>query len=614
MRKSKPATLSPPSPDRLTQQATGPRAYIWLSVLLLTAFALAAGSAVQKSVTVDEYQALPHGLAMLRTGDFHLATGVPVLPSLLAALPLLATSAQFDPATMRDFVSSWQCGRQFLFENVFFQAGLDPASLPGVYHDYFLLGRLVSIAALLLTCGLVYGYARSLYGPVGGLIAAACACLSPNLLAHGRLVTPDIYLTAAIVAALWSLDRLLARPRWHTSLILGLALGLAALSKLTGLLLFILVPLIVAALQIIDWRAVRRPTSIGRADVGKGPDRRSMWIALVAALVVGTLVINVGYLCDGIFTPLRRFDFQTSALKSLQAILPGWLPIPLPKFFFQGIDEQLAETGYEAYLLGEFNTTGFWSYYAVGLLVKTPAPVLLLCAAAWLWGGRPRRREVPLLALAALLLIFFSLARHKNIGLRYVLFLEPMMAVWIARLAVMGDGSGLSMPRRVRWCVGAGLCCLGLVTLLAWPHYLPYFNWLSGGPDHGHFYLLDSNLDWGQDLIGLRHYMEQEQIDEIDLAYYGRVPPEVYGIRYRPALPAGRDGKSTGASRRFEPQTRHVALSANFLWGRTYIVNGDARYWLDSADIYESYRSRKPKAIIGHTIYVFEAAEGDPRR
>lgn len=580
---------------------------------MLTTFALAAGSAVQKSVTVDEYQALPHGLAMLKTGDFHLATGVPVLPSVLAALPLLATSAQLDPAPMANYVSSWQCGKQFLLENVPWQSGLDPASLPGVYHDYFLLGRLVSIAALLLTCGLVYGYARSLYGPVGGLIAAACACLSPNLLAHGRLVTPDIYLTAAIVAALWALDRLLARPRWHASLILGLALGLAALSKLTGLLLFILLPLIVAASQTADWRAAPRPSSTGGADVGKDPNRRTIWIALVAALVVGTIMINVGYLCDGIFTPLRQFDFQSPALKSLQATLPGWLPVPLPRFFFQGIDEQLAETGYEAYLLGEFNTTGFWSYYLVGLLVKTPVPVLALCGLAWLWGGRPRRREVPMLVLAMLLLIFFSLARHKNIGLRYVLFLEPMMAVWIARLAVSGP-SGLSMPRRVRWCVGAGLCCLGLVTLSAWPHYLPFFNWLSGGPNHGHFYLLDSNLDWGQDLIGLRRYMEQEQIDEIDLAYYGRVPPEVYGIRYRPALPAGRDGNAAGASPRFRPQTRHVAISANFLWGRTYIVNGDARYWLETTDIYQPYRRRKPKAIIGHTIYVFEAADAAPRR
>lgn len=574
-----------------------------MALLLLVTFALATGSAVQKSVTVDEYQALPHGLAMLKTGDFHLATGVPVLPSVLAALPLLGTSARFDPTGVHQYVSSWQCGKQFLLENVPWQQGLDPATLPGAYHDFFLLGRLVSIAVLLLTCALVYGYARSLYGAVGGLVAAMCACLSPNLLAHGRLVTPDIYLTATVVAALWAFDALLRRPRWTASLALGMALGLAALSKLTGLLLFGLLPLMAAGLHAAEWLVARR--SRERAASNPHVVGRSTWFALVGALAVGLLVINLGYRFHGSFIELDAFHFQSSAMKLLQRALP-WAPVPLPAFFFQGIDEQLAETGYEAYLLGEFNTTGFWSYYVVGLLVKTPLPVLLLCAAAWLWGGRPSRREVPLLALAALLLLFFSLARHKNIGLRYVLFLEPMMAVWIARLANFGEMVSV-LPSKVRWSLAAGLSCLALVTLTAWPHYLPYFNWLSGGPNHGHSYLLDSNLDWGQDLIGLRRYMEREGIDQIDLAYYGRVPPEVYGIRYRPALPAAEERAAGGAaSRAFRPQTGHVAISANFLWGRTYIVNGDARYWLDDAAIYKPYRRRQPKAIIGHTIYVFE--------
>lgn len=587
--------------DRFVRLATGWRGCASLALLLLVCFALAAGSAVQKSVTVDEYQALPHGLAILKTGDFHLATGVPVLPSVLAALPLLATSARLDADPMSRYVSSWQCGKQFLLENIPWQQGLDLGALPGAYHDFFLLGRLVSIAMLLLSCGLVYGYARSLNGAEGGLIAAAVACLSPNLLAHGRLVTPDIYLTAAVIAAIWALDALLRRPGWRTALLLGLALGLATLAKLTGLLLFAMLPAIVAILQICERLAPRRSPG-GDTD----PGCRSVWLALVGAIAVGVLVVNAGYLCDGTFTPLRRFDFQSPPMTTLQQLLPGGMCVPVPKYFFLGIDEQLAETGYEAYLLGEFNTTGFWSYYLVGLLVKTPAPVLLLCVAAWFWGGRPGRRELPLLATAALMLLFFSLARHKNIGLRYVLFLEPMMAVWIARLAKRRD-DGKPAPRRVRWCLGAGVVCLAAVTLTAWPHYLPYFNWVSGGPNQGHSYLLDSNLDWGQDLIGLRQYLEREGIEQIDLAYYGRVPPEVYGIRYLPALPAAM-GKAPSQPRRqaFRPKTRHLAISANFLWGRTYLVNGDARYWLETAEIYRPYRRRKPKAIIGHTIYVFE--------
>jgi 4-amino-4-deoxy-L-arabinose transferase-like glycosyltransferase len=286
------------------------------------------------------------------------------------------------------------------------------------------------------------------------------------------------------------------------------------------------------------------------------------------------------------------------------------LPVPVPRYFFQGIDSQLAEAGYTAYLMGEFNDTGFYSYYLVGLLVKTPVPVLFLCALAWFRGGRPTRREVPMVATAALLLLFFSISRHKNIGLRYVLFLEPMMAIWIGRLLTDQAGTeqssadlnpkrkrGINMafPRfRIGPVIALAGACLVTITLTSWPHYLPYFNWLSGGPDNGHRWLLDSNLDWGQDLILLQRYMEQERIEQIDLAYFGRVPPAAYGIRHR-TLRAGET-----------PVNRHVAISANLLWGLMYIVNGDLNYWPDDPDSYRAFRDLRPKAILGHSIYVFD--------
>ncbi|HWB11384.1 MAG TPA: glycosyltransferase family 39 protein [Pirellulales bacterium] len=564
---------------------TARRERLAVGLLLLTTFALAAGSAAQKSVTVDEYQALPHGLAILTSGDLHLATGVPLLPSVLPALPLLGTDARLDNSELPGYTSSWQCGRQFVIDNAFApdpQTGeLTPS---GRYHDYFLLGRLVSITVLLLACGFCYGYARSLYGRTGGLLSLLVVCLSPNVLAHGRLVTPDIYLTAAVLGSLWAFDRLLTAPSWLSSLSLGLGLGAAALCKLTGLLLFLLFPLILFCQALFDR---------GRPDEAKGdgPSRRR-WPYLAVSLLVGIVAVNAGYLFDGTLTSLGQFQFESPQMRRLAACLPGFLPVPLPRYFFQGIDAQLAESGYAAYLMGEFNETGFYSYYLVALLVKTPVPVLLLGGLAWAC-GRPTRRELPLVVTAAVLFLFFSLSRHKNIGVRYVLFLEPMMAVWIGRLLANRPA------QRLRWAIAfAGLCLAG-ITLTAWPHYLPYFNWASGGPDNGHRWLLDSNLDWGQDLIALRRYMEREQIEEIDLAHFGRVPPAAYGIRHR-TLRAGE-----------APVSRHVAISANLLWGLTYIVNGDLNYWPEDRDAYAEFRSRRPKAILGHSIYVFEM-EGRP--
>ncbi len=558
---------------------------------MFSAFALAAGSAAQKSVTVDEFQGLPLGLATLKTGDFHLGVTNPLLPSVLAALPLLATNAELDPAPVGAYTSSWQCGGQFLRENA-----LSPRIPPenrGRYHDYFLLGRLVSLSVLLAACGLAYGYARSLYGPLGGLAAAGFACLSPNLLAHGPLITPDIYLTAAVVGSLWAFDRLLRRPDAKSAVILGVALGLAALAKLTGLLLLGIFPALLLALQVLA-RFRKLPIAEHEADLGAIAWRRA-WLALAGACAVTIVVINLAYLGDGSFTALGDFALASRQLQFFQRLLPGWLPVLLPRFFFLSIDAQWAEEGYTAYLLGEFNEQGFYYYYLVGLLVKTPLPALLLCGLACLWGGPIRRREWVLLGTAAALFCFFSLARHKNIGMRYVLFLEPLMAIWIARLAAAPALQFAQHRARIVRAAVVALACMLAVNLSIWPDYLAWFNWASGGPNHGHDYLLDSNLDWGQDLISLRRYLEREEIESIDLAYFGRVPPEVYGIAYRPL----------GA----QPPQRWAAISANLLWGRMYIINGDPRYWPEDKDTFAAYRKLKPQAVLGHTIYVFDMQE-----
>src|SRR5487761_1092178 len=597
-------------PANLGGWLSGRREKLAISLLLLSTFALAAGSAAQKSVTVDEYQALPHGLAILKTGDLHLATGVPLLPSVLPALPLLATEAKFDAAALRRYTSSWQCGRQFVLENGFDRDLQTGEYLPsGRYHDYFLLGRLISIALLLVTCGLAYGYARDLYGRPSGLVALVVACFSPNLLAHGRHVPPYVYIAAAILGSLWAFGRLTAQPGLRRAILLGLAIGIATLCKLTGLLLFVLVPVGWLWFWLADRRrlaaspAPDQPEAPARNSSGlasltlrvgrravRAPIENPGWRIVFVTIVVGLLVINAGYLFEGTFPSLRQFQFESGQMRSMAAILPGWLPIPLPRFFFQGIDTQLAESGYTAYLMGRFNSTGFYSYYLVALLVKTPVPVLALCVLACFWGGWPTRREAPLIATAVLFLLFFSLSRHKNIGLRYVLFLEPLMAVWISRLLVAPAWRAAWLRRAF----ATALVLLVAITLTSWPHYLPYFNWLSGGPDHGHRWLLDSNLDWGQDLIALKRYMDREHIHEIDLAHFGRVPPAVYGIRYR-TLRAGQ-----------KPVNRHVAVSANLLWGLMYIVNGDLNDWPGDADSYRAYRELRPKAVLGHSIYVYE--------
>ena len=228
-----------------------------------------------------------------------------------------------------------------------------------------------------MTCLLALGFSGSLYGPAGGLIALVVVGLSPDMLAHGRLVTPDVYLAAGMLGSLWAWDALARKPGWRQAAVLGVAVGVATLCKFTAFLLVLLLPaagLLVWLLRRLRIGEEREPLVLQPRTVGWG----------LAALVIAMFTINLGYGFHGSLTPLGNLPLTTPAFCAVQGMLPAWLPVPLPATFVLGPDAQLGKGHRDAYLLGQFNQTGFWNYYLVGFLVKTPEPILLLALAALL--------------------------------------------------------------------------------------------------------------------------------------------------------------------------------------------------------------------------------------
>ena len=143
------------------------------------------------------------------------------------------------------------------------------------------------------------------------------------------------------------------------------------------------------------------------------------------AVATGLLVINLGYATVLPLHTLGSYAFETSALARLQSVLPGWLPIPLPYHLVHGTDLQMHQGAYDAYLLGEINKAGFWNYFLVGLLVKTPEPILLLALAAAACWRRVGLREIPALVVGLGCFAFISFVSRKNLGIRYILFVLP---------------------------------------------------------------------------------------------------------------------------------------------------------------------------------------------
>jgi hypothetical protein len=157
-----------------------------------------------------------------------------------------------------------------------------------------------------------------------------------------------------------------------------------------------------------------------------------------------------------------------------------------------------------------------------------------------------------------------------------------------------------------------------IVAMAIWPHYLSYFNFLAGGPAGGHRHLIDSNLDWGQDLFELRRWLERNpQSEPIGLAYYGTVEPRMAGIAY--FFPprdlnklAGGEAALPGEEQGVQPG--EYAISVNFLQGLPfpgYMAAGRLARIPPYAFSY--FRKLAPVDRAGYSIWIFRVGPDEAK-
>src|SRR5205823_7999770 len=101
-----------------------------------------------------------------------------------------------------------------------------------------------------------------------------------------------------------------------------------------------------------------------------------------------------------------------------------------------------------------------------------------------------------------------------------------------------------------RW--GGGLLLGGFLawgavsSLSVYPHSLAYFNEVAGGPENGHDHLVNSNIDWGQDLLYLKAWLDEHpEARPLGVAYCNVVGPQLGGIKEFDLPPKGPDGPCT---------------------------------------------------------------------
>jgi 4-amino-4-deoxy-L-arabinose transferase-like glycosyltransferase len=374
-------------------------------------------------------------------------------------------------------------------------------------------GRYVTIAFSLVVGLCVFAWARARAGDAAGLLALTLYAFDPNMLAHGQLVTTDVYAAGSIAMALFAFWRLLQTGGWWWTTVTGLALGLALLAKYTAL---ALLPLFVVIAVVVKGGGLWRHLRAG--------DTRLAWQdlapALGRAIVIGALslaAVNAGFLFNRTGTPLAGYTLRSRPFQSFQRRHPqlSRVPLPVPYPYLEGLDwviqrERTGEGYGNIYLLGETRTgQGFAGYYLVATLFKLPLGTLALLAAAAIgYVGRIRRRDATRLDLvilipAAFFTIYFNFFYRAQIGIRYFLVVFPLLYVWAGDLVRNGR------PRSRRTNVGLATALVATIVSVAsyYPHFLPYFNELIGRRTNAYRVLADSNLDWRQHVWYFEQYV-----------------------------------------------------------------------------------------------------------
>lgn len=293
---------------------------------------------------------------------------------------------------------------------------------------------------------------------------------------------------------------------------------------------------------------------------------------MTAILILGIYVLNLGYGFEGSFSRVGDFTFVSQTLRGPDAETTGatnrfhgsWLegiPVPLPRNFVLGIDVQkkdLETPGKPSYLRGEFREGGWWYYYLYALLVKMPIGTMLLAVLAVLLSVNTsthnRSSNLSWLVLLVPPVFVFTLVSSQtglNHHSRYVLPVLPFAFIAISQLAEI---TWKSQPVAFL-VIATSLLASVSSSLWIYPHSLSYFNEFAGGPANGPVHLINSNVDWGQDALFLKKWLDDHpDARPLYLAYWGHFDPKYAKVEYE--LPNMDD-----------PKPGWYAISVNFLQG-----------------------------------------------
>ena len=472
-----------------------------LAAFGLLVFALAVGSVRLDSATSDEPAYLAAGYIKLVHGRLDFFRDQPPLMNSISAAPLVL--AGYRLAKVWEIGSDqWDVGRHFLY-----RSGYNA-------HTMLLLARLPTIILFLSLCFVVYWFVARQTGSRGwGIAAFVLVGFCPNVMAHGRLATVDLPLAFFTFTATALFIVLIEQPSPFVAIGMGVSSAAAVMSKTSGNIIgpyFVLILMLAFALK-----RMRQPQVVLK------------YFGVAVAAAIGFAIVVIGLMASR--------DYMAASFPVLADLPIARVLVPFAEYK-ANIDAIRVwyEKGHTwpQFFMHEFSLQGWRRYYLGAFLLKTTWPAIAIVIAGIVAFVRrfPRRdpnepgHRFAALALLLFALIFLAVASagELDLGIRYVLLIYPFF--YAGSAMALAEVSRELAGRRKRILGGVFVALLvwhGGENLAAYPSYISYFNETIGSHRNADEFLVDSNLDWGQDLRRLRQWTERNGIRQITVHYFG---------------------------------------------------------------------------------------------
>lgn len=552
--------------------------------MLLLMFLILFSLAKKDSATTDEGLHIISGYSYWDSGKFYLEPDHPPLFKELATLPLKLLKLNQPSwndhwSRVQDYYTDSSTDLRQLADEFLYQRGNDAQKI--------LLFTRVPIICLTLLLGIfIYLWSKQISGIIAAIIVLFVYILEPNILAHGHIVKNDMPLAVFFFITIYYFRLYLKSDRNLWLILSGIFLGCAIATKFTGAILSLV--LIILYIRKIHYEKSQHNVKILI---------KKYLLDYLLIIIIAIIVVWGSYGFKFEKTPkindiLIQEQNQTTALKNgaTKLFYLKIAPEILPATIYKGLlmVQVLQQGGRPSYLMGHYSQNGWWYYYPIIFLIKVPISIII--GIFWLIILKIRKIiswsfEDEIILIPPLVFLIFAMMAKYDPGIRHILVILPFIILWLSQLIQYIIKIKKGYNYKVIFAIALIIFYIYSVVKI-YPNQFAYFNEFIGGPKNGYKYAIDSNLDWGQDLIRVKTYLQKNNINNYNLAYeWGEAQARYY---------LGKDFKCLNV--KDGVQTGFVVI------GKTALQSPPD----DQGNSYDWLKQYQPIADIDHTFFVYQ--------